>query len=377
MELTFLRPLYEHAGSFASVYLNTSGTGAGPEAHAVDVRWRDMRTEMARAGADAATLDALGEVVTGPARTALGAAAFGQGGTAPLAVRLPGPPLREAGHWARLPHLLPLLIQSPPRRPHLLVSATKAGGDVLAVRTADDVTKEHIEGTGWPVHKTRSGGSAQLEHQRAAEDAWETNAKELADAVVSAASGSVPEAIIVAGDVRARQLLVERLPKNLASKVIVIDRELPVGSDELAEAADQALSNLEDAECRRRLETYHDQLGAGGAVEGLAETVAAVQNGQVAELFLSGDYLADDPDTPGPALVRGTGLDRARAGRHRPVGAGSARPRGDRGGPGPDGRRAGAGGDRDRRLAVLMIAAGGNTLRDDIGALLHYPVPGT
>jgi hypothetical protein len=60
VELTFLRPLYEHAGSFASVYLNTSGTGAGPEAHAVDVRWRDMRTEMAQAGADAATLGALG-----------------------------------------------------------------------------------------------------------------------------------------------------------------------------------------------------------------------------------------------------------------------------------------------------------------------------
>ena len=165
MELTFLRPLYASAGCFASVYLATSGTGHGPDAHAVDIRWRDVREEMARAGADAATLNALGEFITGQGRTAPGTAAFGRDGTMPLAVRLPSVPLREMGRWARLPDVLPLLVQSPPRPPHLLVSATKAGGDVLAVRTADDVTKESVEGTGWP--STKPG--------RAARPSWSTS----------------------------------------------------------------------------------------------------------------------------------------------------------------------------------------------------------
>ena len=132
---------------------------------------------------------------------------------------------------------------------------------------------------------------------------------------------------------------------------------------------------MEDAECRRRLETYHDQLGAGGAVEGLAETVAALQNGQVAELFLSGDYLADNPDTPGPAWSAapawiGPALD-------------------DMGLSEQDLRDRGVTEvARDRMDAALvravtgtdawlfMVPAGETPLRDDIGALLRYPVPG-
>ena len=374
MELTFLRPLYASTGGFASVYLGTSGTGHGPDAHAVDVRWRDVREEMARAGADAATLNALGKFITGTGRTAPGAAAFGRDGTVPVAVRLPRVPLREMGRWGRLPDVLPLLIQSPPRPSHLLVSANKAGGEVLAVRTANDVTKESVEGTGWPVHKTRSGGSAQLEHQRSAEEAWEVNAKELAGVVVQAAAGATPEAVIVAGDVRARELLVSKLPANLASKAVLVDREVPVDSDELAEAAEQVLSELETADGRRRLETYRNRLGAGSATEGLAETVTALRDGAVTELFLGGDYLGDDPDAPGPAWFSAPawiGAALAEVGRSeqelRDWGVSEVH--------------------RDRLDAALvraatgtdaelfMVPAGEPPLQDDIGALLRFPVP--
>ncbi len=387
MKLTFVRPLYAHAGKnagtnagtnadgFASVYLDTSGTGRGPQAKAVEIRWRDLREELSLAGVDAATLDALGDVLTGPGLAAPGTVAFGQDGTVPLAVRLPAVPLREMARWARLPDLLPLLIQSPPRPPHLLVSATRAGGDVLAIRTADDVTRQGVQGTGWPVHKTKSGGWAQLEHQRAAEEAWETNAKELAGTVVSAAAGEVPEAIIVAGDVRAREMLVDKLPTNLASKAVIVDREVPVDSPELAAAAEQVLRQLEDADGRRRLETFRSRLGAGGATEGLAETVAALRDGQVSELFLGGDYLADDPDTPGPAwssapawigpALADVGLS-AEDLRERGL-TEVARDRAD-----AAIVRAVTGTDAE----LFMVPAGESPLRDDIGALLRYPVPG-
>lgn len=91
-------------------------------------------------------------------------------------------------------------------------------------------------------------------------------AKELAGTVVSAAAGEVPEAIIVAGDVRARELLVDKLPTNLASKAVIVDREVPVDSPELAAAAEQVLRQLEDADCRRRLETFRSRLGPGARV---------------------------------------------------------------------------------------------------------------
>jgi len=373
VKLTFLRPLYANPASFASVYLDTSGTGRGPEAKAVDIRWRDLRTELAQAGVDAATLDALGDVLTG--LTAPGTAAFGQDGTVPLAVRLSAVPLREMARWARLPDLLPLLIQSPPRPPHLLVSANRAGGEVVSVRTRDDVIRHTVEGTGWPVHKVKSGGSAQLEHQRAAEEAWETNAKELAGAVVSAAAGQVPEAVIVAGDVRARAMLADHLPANLASKAVIVDRELAADSAELAAAAEEVLRQLEEADGRRRLETFRDRLGTGGATEGLPETVAALRDGQVSELFLGGDYLADDPDTPGPAWSTApawigptpadVGLSEQEL-RDRGL-ADVARDRAD-----AAIVRAVTGTDAE----LFMVPAGEPPLRDDIGALLRYPVPG-
>jgi hypothetical protein len=322
VKLTFLRPLYanagknagKNAGGFASVYLDTSGTGHGPDARTVDIRWHDLREELSPAGVDAATLDALGAALTGSGLTAPGTAAFGHDGAVPLVVRLPAVPLREMARWAMLPDLLPLLIQSPPRPPHLLVSATLAGGDV-------------------------------------------------------------PEAIIVAGGVRARTMLVDKLPANLASKAVIVDREVAVDSPELAAAAEQALRELEDADGRRRLEAFRNQLGTGGATEGLAETVAALRDGQVSELFLSGDYLGDDPGTPGPAwssvaawigpALADVGLSSEEL-RERGL-TDLARDRAD-----AAIVRAVTGTDAE----LFIVPAGEAPLRDDIGALLRYPVPG-
>jgi hypothetical protein len=373
VRLTFLRPLYADAGSFASVYLETSRASEDAK-KAIQLRWRDLREELSRYGADAATLDALGDVVTDPAMSAPGAAAFGRSGSVPFTAKLSTRPLREIARWAPLPHLMPLLVQSPPRAPHLLVSANRAGGEVLAVRTSDDVLKETVEGTGWPVHKTKVGGWSQLEHQRSAEEAWEENAKELAAAVVNAASHTKPELVVVAGDVRARGMLIDKLPTDLKTKTVVVERELDVDSDALAEAADGALLAAAEQDCRRRLESFRSQLGTGRAAEGLAETVAALRDGQVAELFLGGDYLAGDPRSPaltwssapawiGPGLadialseadlrergVTDLGLDRADAAIVR----------------------AAAGTDAE----LFLVPADEPAPRDDIGALLRYAAP--
>ena len=154
-----------------------------------------------------------------------------------------------------------------------------------------------------------------------------------------------------------------------------MDREVPVDSDELAEAAEQVLGELETADCRRRLETYRSRLGAGSATEGLAETVTALRDGAVTELFLGGDYLGDDPDAPGPAWSSAPawiGSALAEVGLSR---TGAARL-------GRDARwhrdrldaalvRAATGTDAE----LFMMPAGEPPLQDDIGALLRFPVP--
>jgi hypothetical protein len=374
VQLTFLRPLYADAGVFASVYIRTSRASEDAR-KARPLRWRDMREELSRYGADAATLDALGAVITSPETAAPGTAAFGRSGTVPYTAALHAPPLRELARWARLPHPMPLLAQSPPRAPHLLVSANRTGGEVLAVRTSDDVLKETVEGTGWPVHKTKVGGWSQLEIQHSVEEAWEENAKELAAVVASAAPPAEIEAVIVAGDVRARTLLVDKLPTELRRKAVVVDREVDVDSAAMTEAAEEVLRAASEQECRRRLESFRSQLGAGGAAEGLPETVAALRDGQVSDLFLAGDYLGMNADVPAPAWGTAAAW----------IGPGLA----DIGLSEADLRERGVTELAvDRADAAIVRAAAGTDAeihfvpadeappREDIGALLRYTVPG-
>lgn len=373
MRLTSLRPLYEDRGPFSSVYLETSRASEDAK-KAVPLRWRELREELEKQGADAATLDAMGDAVTSPALAAPGGAAFAASGRVLLSARLPRPPLRELARLAALPHVMPLLALAPARPPYLVVSASKAGGEILAVRTPDDAVKATVEGTGWPVHKTKMGGWAQLEHQRSAEEAWETNAKELAAAVVSAASDIRPELVVVAGDVRARGLLVDKLPADLAGRAVIVDRELDVDSGELAEATEQVLNDAADAESSRRLASYRDQLGTGRAVEGLAETVAALRDGQVDQLFLGGDYLGDDPESPGPEWSTaqawiGPGLADIALSKDDLTERGVTELKRDR----ADAAliRAAAGTD----AALFLVPAGKTPPQDGIGALLRYAAP--
>lgn len=266
-----LRELYPRFGDFlrVSVYLETSRTSPDAGKQTVPVRWRDQREELEREGAERAALDALNEALAG--RASPGTAAFGRAGMVPLVAGLREPPLRELARWAPLPHVMPLLVQSPPQSSHLVVSANRAGGEVLAVHTPEDAAKERVEGTGWPVHRTKVGGWSQLEHRRATEEAWETNAKELAAVRTGAAAQTKPEFVVVAGDVRARGMLIDKLPADLKSKTVVVERELPVDSGELAEAAGEALRAAADSGTGARLESYRSHLGTGRATEGLTE----------------------------------------------------------------------------------------------------------
>jgi hypothetical protein len=73
MKLTPLRPLYDSCGDYVSVYLDT-GRAHEDARHAIDRRWRAARELLAAAGADPATPDAVGEVLTDRGRTAPGTA---------------------------------------------------------------------------------------------------------------------------------------------------------------------------------------------------------------------------------------------------------------------------------------------------------------
>jgi hypothetical protein len=306
MDLQFLRPLYEGFGGYVSVYLDTS-RDAGDAARAVDLRWRAARERLAGAGADDATLDALAPVMT--SLDAPGRAAFGRGGEVALTEPLPHPPRREIARLAPLPHVMPLLAQRGPRVPHLRVMARHDGGEIASVTGTGLVQDEEVTGTGWPVHKTKGGGWAQLRYQRSTEEAWETNAKELAGRVTAEAREVGAELIVVAGDPVARTLLVRQLGPDLAAITVVIDREVTADSGQAARAADEAVAGHARRRARERFEHWRTQLAHDRGVAGLAATMAALRDGAVGELLI-----ADHPESAATAWVGPGGTDLAAAG---------------------------------------------------------------
>jgi hypothetical protein len=305
LRLDFLRPLYAGPGDYASVYLDASRT-TEDAAEQVALRWRAVRERLADGGADTATLDALEVLVTGQTHSVPGLVAFAREGKVAFTAALPRPPRREISRYARLPHVMPLLAQAPPWVPQLHVRADRSGGEIVAVRPYGSLTedshgaapREEVSGQGWPVHKTSVGGWSQARFQRSTEEAWAENAKELAEAVTAAAAEYHAELIVVAGDTRARTLLLEHLGTPLRGSVVIVDREVDASSDLIGEVAEEAARARTDGETRGRLEQFRSQLGTGQAAEGLAETLAALRDGQVSEVFI-----ADDPSSTARAWV--------------------------------------------------------------------------
>jgi Bacterial archaeo-eukaryotic release factor family 2 len=298
MRLDFLRPLYEDGATevvadYASVYLDTPLAGETTTDERT-LRWRTARRALAGDGADEKTLQALAEVVADPGHAAPGLAAFARAGSVVLSSALAAAPPREITRYSRLPHVMPLLAQMPPRIPHLLVTADKSGGEIVSAWGEGQQAEATVAGEGWPVHKARVGGWSQARYQRAAEEAWSENAKELAAAVTATAARVHAELIVVAGDVRARQLLVEHLGQPLRDQVITVDREVPADSEVLAEVARDEFARLADDATRAGLDSLRSRLPRGQAAEGLADTVTALSNGLVSELFLSDEAFADD-----------------------------------------------------------------------------------
>lgn len=168
------------------------------------------------------------------------------------------------------------------------------GDDVRAVAEALD------EGDGRTdsLNKVQAGGWSHRRYQNHSEDIWEHNQAEVAEAVDRLVRERRPRFVVVAGDVRARQLLLERLAPASRGLVLEVDAHTKAeGSDDgaLDDAVSRAVQagiDAEIAEARDRAAAGH---GASGA-RGFGDVVAALQQARVDTLLLDA-RLADSDET--------------------------------------------------------------------------------
>lgn len=296
MDLSFLAPAYAAPGPFATAYLDTTSAIEGAAAR-IAARWRARREELAAQGADEATLEAMGAAAGRDHGAGAGQVLVGSRGRLLLDGRLPAPPRRELATFGPLPDVLPMIVAFADTVPYVLVVADRAGADITAYGDHGDAAAErHVQGGTFDIRKVKPGDWAAKKYQQRAENLWQTNAKSVAEQVADLATGVRARIIVAAGDVRALGYLRDSLPgpaRKIMCSVEEGGRAAGASGGALEEHVRRLIAETAVRDTMTVLEEFEEERGQRDrAVEGLANTVAALRRGQVQTLVV-GEQLAD------------------------------------------------------------------------------------
>jgi len=286
MDLEYLRPLFAGDGPWASVYLDATRAEENAD-HLIDLRWRGLAERLTRAGADPATVAAIGEAVHGPPYRSgrHGLAIFACDGVVALAEPLPAPPAADLAIWGPLPHAMPLVALRGEEIPYVRVVAGHSGGAIEALDAGGTPRRRTVHGADeYPVAKVRGGGWANPRYQRAAEENWKRNAGDVAAAVADTAARIGAEVVVVAGDPHEIPLVVGKLPQRWRDRVVTAAQAGESGR--LDEATERAVAEV----AAQNMKASVDRYGSRPHADGLDDVVVRLRRGQVEEVLL-----VDDP----------------------------------------------------------------------------------
>lgn len=292
MSLDFLKPVYARTGPYASVVIETNREAADEAAHAIDLRWRGLRTDLASAGADEPTLTALDAVVGRPPddggeQGQVVVAASGDVLLDERVYRHPGP---SVAHWGPIPDVMPVLRSRAAQLSYLVVRVDNSGADVEVRGPVRDLDLA-VEGTEHPLHKVRAGGLSHRTIQQRADNTARQNAKLVAEQVDELVGKTHAELVVLSGEPDAMSNVLGELGKGTRALV----KELDTGSRHAgAEPIDAEVAEVVAEHVRASddelLDTFRAERGGGErAAYGLDATVASLRESRVDTLFVEDD----------------------------------------------------------------------------------------
>ncbi|MFC8841513.1 Vms1/Ankzf1 family peptidyl-tRNA hydrolase [Streptomyces griseoincarnatus] len=306
MQLSFLQPLFDRPGPWATVYfgpLQSDESGAKRRELSVREACRTLEEE----GADAATTEAVRDALLriGPAEDPAGRVVFATGGEVVLSHRLSRPPQRQISCWAPLPRLTPLLELAGQDPVCLVAYIDRTGADFeLRGGAAGPRSAGQVQGEQHPVHRTASSDWSERHFQLKVENTWEHNAGEIAEALNAAYEESGADLVVLAGDPRERPAVHEKLSEAVRGVTTETEhggRAAGSASPALEEAIEQARRR----HTRHRVEEVLDRFRAGRvgtdrpteAVEGVPALVEAAREHRIDTLLVRPDGPELDRDT--------------------------------------------------------------------------------
>jgi len=290
MDVSFLSTVFDAAGPYATVCVDVTHNTENADTE-LDLRVRAVSEQLTEQGAPDPVVDAVrsrllqanegGRLATLRGRALVVAA----DGTVVLDEALADVPRDAVSRWSPEPELLPVLGQLAGRVPHVVVVVDGAGADISVTG-----------GTGRQAatRQAEFGGSAHHVRVASAEDQWEHDAGRVADDLHAAVTRDGSRFVLLAGDVRARQLLADKMSKEVSDVLVSIEEGgRGAGADHSVIDARVAelIAENEAAESARVVEQVQAASAHGLAVTGTALVVEALRKAQVETLVL-----ADQPD---------------------------------------------------------------------------------
>ncbi|RKT69768.1 hypothetical protein DFJ66_3006 [Saccharothrix variisporea] len=316
MDMSTLGEVVRAGGPFASVYLDASHD-TEDAAKALELRWRGLRDDLARQGADEDTLRAIDAAALEPLTGKSGRALIAAHGELLLNRPLPRPPASDTARWSRRPHLLPLASLLGPEVPHVVIVADRAGADLHAHSDGIETNTE-VHGETHPLHKVGGGGWAHKRFQNTVEETAQRNAARVAEAAETLVSGLNARLLVLGGEVQARAAIREELSPRCREILVEVEgASLSGGTDD--ESFDAAVQTLvaqhRYAEEHDVVERFAAESGREGglAVQGMEKVVEALREANVAALLVAdrtplGDRMVFAGDDPAQVAVRESDL---------------------------------------------------------------------
>ncbi|NEK84618.1 hypothetical protein GCU60_02400 [Blastococcus saxobsidens] len=302
MDVSFLEPVFAAAGPYATVCADVTHTTENADTE-LDLRVRALTGHLTEQGAPEVVVEAVrarllegnegGEAGTLKGRAVVVAA----DGTVVLDQVLADVPARETARWTPQPDLLPLLRQLAGRVPHVVVVADRVGADITVAGLADQEEEQRqVEGDTFPMRKVKVGGWAHNTYMHTAENQWVENADKVAEDIASLARRVQPRFVLLAGDVRARQILSDRAGGVWSDLVVTTEeggRAAGADREPISRRTAELLAEHEARDIATAVEQVQSAGAHGLAVTGTSAVVEALRKGQVETLILTDEWPDD------------------------------------------------------------------------------------
>ncbi|KQR20674.1 hypothetical protein ASF79_14445 [Agreia sp. Leaf335] len=302
MTSSALAGIYRDHAEYTQVYLDMSVDTADPPG-VQDERRTSVLDRLALAGSPQRDLDCVADVLAtataGPSPFCL--FVLVRDGVVVVEEVLPGLAVEpEITSYGPLPDLVPLLKAQPLEFTYLTVETARDGGEVQLFRAGSRVaeSEDHVQGRTDTLHKIKGGGWRHDHMQNHAEEIWRQTQSELASTVDDIVRTRRPRLLVVAGDIRARQLLEQELSE--ASRAILSIEPTNTRADG---STDSALPDRVDEEIERILNddkqavldllALHDGRGDNLVELNFGGVILALAAGQVDTLIVDSDRLRE------------------------------------------------------------------------------------